>query len=61
MTFVRENIQPMTTAKKDNKIDDKDEIINFIEKKKTQNKALQKMMEQLENPNPLKEKNNTKQ
>lgn len=37
-----------------------DEIKLFIEKKKTQNQVLKKMMEQLQNSNPSNDKNNNK-
>lgn len=43
------------TIKKDN-LNIKDEIKSFIEKKEIQNKALKKMMDQLEISNSLKKK-----
>jgi len=51
----------MTKTNEQDKGGPKDEIKSFIEKKKVQNKALQKMMEQLENSKPIIEKNNIKQ
>lgn len=58
--FCGSKLKMMTDHREKDKEDQKDEIKSFIEKKKTQNKALQKMMEQLQSSESEKEKINSK-